>query len=95
MQVGQAEKLESKIARLIDETKSKASELDGVRGDESQRLPGATSFLAASKVLSGTRVGVAWSALGIAIDCFEEGRHSFLIVVVQILLVDAERRVTK
>ena len=46
-------------------------ELDGVRVDESQRLPGATSFLAASKVLSGTRVGVAWSALGIAIDCFE------------------------
>ncbi|WP_165165269.1 acyl-CoA dehydrogenase family protein [Corynebacterium qintianiae] len=46
--------------------------LNDVRVPDSQRLPGARTFRDTAVVLGGTRLGVAWSALGIAIDCYEK-----------------------
>lgn len=45
--------------------------LTDVRVSEDDRLPGATSFKDTAKVLSKTRGGVAWSALGHALAAFE------------------------
>ncbi len=45
--------------------------LTDVRVPDSRRLPGATSFRAAAGILTGTRSGVAWMALGHAIACYE------------------------
>ncbi|AWB82451.1 acyl-CoA dehydrogenase [Corynebacterium yudongzhengii] len=46
--------------------------LNDVHVPDSRRLPKARSFRDTATVLGGTRVGVAWSALGIAIDCYEK-----------------------
>ncbi|AWB85124.1 acyl-CoA dehydrogenase [Corynebacterium liangguodongii] len=46
--------------------------LNDVRVPDSRRLPGANSFRDTARILGGTRLGVAWSALGIAIDCYEK-----------------------
>ncbi|WP_288833263.1 acyl-CoA dehydrogenase family protein [uncultured Corynebacterium sp.] len=46
--------------------------LHDVRVPDSRRLPGANSFRDTAKVLGGTRLGVAWTALGLAIDCYEK-----------------------
>ena len=50
-------------------------ELDGVRVDASQRLPGARSFKDTSRVLQATRLGVAWAALGQAHAVYESAVH--------------------
>ncbi|WP_342318264.1 acyl-CoA dehydrogenase family protein [Corynebacterium mayonis] len=44
---------------------------DNVRVHESRRLPHANSFRDTAAVLGGTRVGVAWTATGMAINCYE------------------------
>ncbi|MGO1544720.1 MAG: acyl-CoA dehydrogenase family protein [Gulosibacter sp.] len=54
--------------RAIDQA---AITFRNVRVPDSARLPGATSFKDTTRVLSATRSGVAWSALGHAIACFE------------------------
>ncbi|WP_288725630.1 acyl-CoA dehydrogenase family protein [uncultured Corynebacterium sp.] len=46
--------------------------LNNVRVSDDRRLPGARSFRDTAVVLGGTRLGVAWTALGIAIDCYEK-----------------------
>ncbi|MEX3505594.1 acyl-CoA dehydrogenase family protein [Corynebacterium sp. LK2510] len=46
--------------------------LNDVRVPDSRRLPGARSFRDTARILGGTRIGVAWTALGIAIDCYEK-----------------------
>ena len=46
--------------------------LRDVRVPESRRLANANTFRDTARVLGGTRLGVAWSALGIAIDCYEK-----------------------
>ncbi|PWB98734.1 acyl-CoA dehydrogenase family protein, partial [Corynebacterium liangguodongii] len=46
--------------------------LNNVRVSDDRRLPGCNSFRDTAKVLMSTRIGVAWSALGIAIDCYEK-----------------------
>ncbi|SDR78502.1 acyl-CoA dehydrogenase family protein [Corynebacterium timonense] len=46
--------------------------LRDVRVPDSRRLPGANSFRDTARILGGTRIGVAWTALGIAIDCYEK-----------------------
>ncbi|MCT1445648.1 acyl-CoA dehydrogenase, partial [Corynebacterium sanguinis] len=46
--------------------------LNDVRVSEDRRLPGANSFRDTAGILTGTRLGVAWSALGLAIDCYEK-----------------------
>ncbi|WJY68604.1 acyl-CoA dehydrogenase family protein [Corynebacterium auris] len=46
--------------------------LNDVRVPDSRRLPGANSFRDTARILGGTRIGVAWTALGIAIDCYEK-----------------------
>ncbi|EEI17162.1 acyl-CoA dehydrogenase family protein [Corynebacterium lipophiloflavum] len=57
--------------------------LNNVRVPDDRRLPGARSFRDTAAVLGGTRLGVAWSALGMAIDCYEKAlkyateRHQF------------------
>lgn len=48
---------------------------DGVRLPESARMPGARSFKDTSKVLQATRLGVAWSALGLATGAYETAVH--------------------
>ncbi|MGD6980580.1 MULTISPECIES: acyl-CoA dehydrogenase family protein [Citricoccus] len=45
--------------------------LDGVFVPEDHVMPDATSFRDTSRVLFSTRVGVAWSAVGQALGCFE------------------------
>ncbi len=45
--------------------------LSGVRVAEENRLPGATSFKDAGRVLAGTRNAVAWGALGHATAAYE------------------------
>lgn len=45
--------------------------LHGVRIPLDARLPGARSFKDTARVLAATRAGVAWSALGHGIACFE------------------------
>ena len=45
--------------------------LSGVRVPEQNRLPGATSFKDAGRVLAGTRNAVAWGALGHATAAYE------------------------
>ena len=45
--------------------------LSGVRVPEENRLPGATSFKDAGRVLAGTRNAVAWGALGHATAAYE------------------------
>ncbi|WP_342318263.1 acyl-CoA dehydrogenase family protein [Corynebacterium mayonis] len=45
--------------------------LNEVRVSEDRRLPGCRSFRDAAKVLMGTRIGVAWSSFGVAVDCYE------------------------
>ncbi|MGP9694209.1 acyl-CoA dehydrogenase family protein [Brachybacterium sp. AOP25-B2-12] len=49
--------------------------LEGVRVPLASRLPGARSFKDTSTVLFATRAGVAWSALGHAIACYEAALH--------------------
>ncbi|MCT2329725.1 acyl-CoA dehydrogenase family protein [Corynebacterium sanguinis] len=57
--------------------------LNDVRVPDDRRLPGARTFRDTAAVLGGTRLGVAWSALGMAIDCYEKAlkyaseRHQF------------------
>ncbi|GAB3082482.1 acyl-CoA dehydrogenase family protein [Corynebacterium aquatimens] len=46
--------------------------LNNVRVGDDRRLPGAQSFRDTAKVLTGTRIAVAWVALGMAIDCYEK-----------------------
>lgn len=46
--------------------------LTDVRVSDDRRLPGARTFRDTARVLTETRIGVAWSALGIAIDCYEK-----------------------
>ncbi|AWB84518.1 acyl-CoA dehydrogenase family protein [Corynebacterium liangguodongii] len=46
--------------------------LNDVRVPDSRRLPGANSFRDTAAILTGTRLGVAWSALGTAMDCYEK-----------------------
>ncbi|AWB82449.1 acyl-CoA dehydrogenase [Corynebacterium yudongzhengii] len=46
--------------------------LDDVHVPEQNRLPGCRSFRDTAKVLMGTRIGVAWSAFGIGVDCYEK-----------------------
>lgn len=65
----EAERIPGKAAmRAIDQA---AITLRDVRVADSARLPGASSFKDTTVVLSATRSGVAWSALGHAIACFE------------------------
>jgi glutaryl-CoA dehydrogenase len=45
--------------------------LEGVRVPESNRLVGANSFKDTAKVLTATRYGVAWEAIGHAAACYE------------------------
>jgi glutaryl-CoA dehydrogenase len=45
--------------------------LTGVRVDEANRLPGASSFADCARVLVGTRSVCAWSALGHAVAAYE------------------------
>jgi glutaryl-CoA dehydrogenase len=57
--------------------------LRGVRVPASSRLPGGRSFRDTARVLTATRVGAAWAALGHATACYEAAlayagtRHSF------------------
>ncbi|QDR77747.1 acyl-CoA dehydrogenase [Corynebacterium sanguinis] len=57
--------------------------LNNVRVSDDRRLPGCKSFRDTAQVLMSTRIGVAWSALGLAIDCYEKAlkyaseRHQF------------------
>ena len=46
--------------------------LNNVRVSDDRRLPGCTSFRDTAKVLMATRIGVAWSSLGLAVDCYEK-----------------------
>ncbi|KQB86952.1 acyl-CoA dehydrogenase family protein [Corynebacterium lowii] len=46
--------------------------LENVRIPKENRLPGAKSFRDTAEILAGTRIGVAWAALGLAIDCYEK-----------------------
>ncbi|HEY6762500.1 MAG TPA: acyl-CoA dehydrogenase family protein [Baekduia sp.] len=46
-------------------------ELDGVRVPAANRLPGATSFKDAGRVLTATRAGCAWGALGHAVAAYD------------------------
>ncbi|MDY5784878.1 acyl-CoA dehydrogenase family protein, partial [Corynebacterium sp.] len=46
--------------------------LHDVRVPDSRRLPGCASFRDTAKVLMGSRIGVAWSAFGLAVDCYEK-----------------------
>ena len=46
-------------------------ELDGVRVPTENRLPGCRSFKDVSRVLTRTRYGVAWRALGMALAAYE------------------------
>ncbi|WP_115686013.1 acyl-CoA dehydrogenase family protein [Corynebacterium senegalense] len=46
--------------------------LDNVRVSDDRRLPGCRSFRDTAKVLMSTRIGVAWSAFGLAVDCYEK-----------------------
>ncbi|SDR78560.1 acyl-CoA dehydrogenase family protein [Corynebacterium timonense] len=46
--------------------------LTNVRVGEDRRLPGCASFRDTAKVLMSTRIGVAWSAFGLAADCYEK-----------------------
>lgn len=50
-------------------------ELDGVRVPSSAKMPGARSFKDTSRVLEATRLGVAWSALGLATGAYETAVH--------------------
>ena len=50
-------------------------ELDRIRIPGSARLPGARSFADTARVLQATRLGVAWSALGIATGVYESAVH--------------------
>jgi glutaryl-CoA dehydrogenase len=45
--------------------------LDSARVPEANRLPGANSFKDTAKVLTATRYGVAWEAIGHAAACYE------------------------
>ncbi|MDJ1371628.1 acyl-CoA dehydrogenase family protein [Gulosibacter molinativorax] len=66
----EAEVIEDKAAmRAIHQA---AITFRDVRVPDSARLPGATSFKDTAAVLSATRVGVAWSALGHALACYQE-----------------------
>ncbi len=49
--------------------------LEGVRVDESERLPGAASFRNTAEVLAATRNVVAWGALGHATAAYEIARE--------------------
>lgn len=65
----EAERIAGKAAmRAIDQA---AITFRDVRVPNSARLPGAQSFKDTTRVLSATRSGVAWAALGHAIACFE------------------------
>ncbi|WJY68603.1 acyl-CoA dehydrogenase family protein [Corynebacterium auris] len=46
--------------------------LNNVRVSEDRRLPGCASFRDTAKVLMATRIGVAWSAFGLSVDCYEK-----------------------
>ena len=46
--------------------------LNDVRVSDDRRLPNSHSFRDTAKVLTGTRIAVAWVALGMAIDCYEK-----------------------
>ncbi|WP_018117696.1 acyl-CoA dehydrogenase family protein [Corynebacterium mastitidis] len=47
-------------------------ELDNVRIPLENRLPHAHSFRDTAEILSGTRIAVAWAALGLGIACYEK-----------------------
>lgn len=65
----QAEIIKGKgVLRAIDQS---LITLKDVRVPAENRLPGVSSFKDVSKVLSATRSGVAWAALGHAIACYE------------------------
>lgn len=49
-----------------------------MRVPDSCRMPGAASFKDAASVLFATRSGVAWMALGSAINCYEQARKHAL-----------------
>ena len=64
-----AEVIKGKVAlRAIDQAHIT---LDGVFVPDADVLPEARSFKDTSRVLFATRVGVAWSALGKAVGCYE------------------------
>ena len=46
--------------------------LNNVRVSDDRRLPGCRSFRDTAQVLMATRIGVAWSAFGLAVDCYEK-----------------------
>ena len=46
--------------------------LNNVRVSDDRRLPNSHTFRDTAKVLTGTRIAVAWVALGMAIDCYEK-----------------------
>lgn len=50
-------------------------ELDGVRVERDDRMPGANTFADTARVLRATRLGVAWSALGHATAVYETAVH--------------------
>jgi glutaryl-CoA dehydrogenase len=64
-----ARKMEGKIAQRINQNAEIT--IDNVRVSESRRLQRANSFADTARVLSATRAGVAWIALGCATGAYE------------------------
>ena len=65
----QVEKLEGKISKRLVE--NVLITLDEVEVDESNRLPGVSSFKDTARQLASARAGVAWEAVGVAKGAYE------------------------
>ena len=79
--------------------------LNDVRVSDDRRLPNSHTFRDTAKVLTGTRIAVAWVALGMAIDCYEKaldyaqrrvqfGRPLVKNQIIQLRLADMLQEVT-
>ncbi|NIQ95528.1 MAG: acyl-CoA dehydrogenase [Desulfuromonadales bacterium] len=64
------------IERLLSYRASLTSTLvfEDVRVSEADRLPGAEGLKAPLSILNGGRLGIAWGAMGAAIDCYQRAR---------------------